>query len=449
MKKKNVCVLIAMAAMTALLLSGCGGAQKPAAETPAVEEGQDLSAGEDAQADSAKEAAEEDTQAQDAAENKEDAGAAEAEEDTKKDDKSSDAEQAEEESFEESANEDESEEDPEKAAENAEESKEEEPAEEEPEPYVLPEGMYFSEMTGEPISEEIKDQRPMAFMIDNDERAQPHYGTSQADVVYELINSMANNRITRFMVMVKDWEKIERIGNIRSVRPTNILLNAEWNGILCHDGGPFYINAYLNKGYTDHFSGTFSRINNGKAREFTEYCLTGDLDRNFRSYPKVSRTYNSNKPEDDYHFNFADYGTRASLDEETSYPATQVILPLPHNKPKLVYNEETGKYDYYQYGQLYKDAGNGETMSFDNIIIQKCEIHQYDNNGYMIYNCIGLQQEGFFVTNGRFMPIIWQKIGDTGITRYFDFEGNEIKLNTGKTYITLIPPDVWQDVTIG
>ena len=35
------------------------------------------------------------------------------------------------------------------------------------EPYVLPEGYYFSELTGEPISEEIKDQRPIAAMVDN------------------------------------------------------------------------------------------------------------------------------------------------------------------------------------------------------------------------------------------------------------------------------------------
>ena len=35
-------------------------------------------------------------------------------------------------------------------------------------------------------------------------------------------------------------------------------------------------------------------------------------------------------------------------------------------------------------------------MSFDNVIIQKCEIHQYDSNGYMIYNCIGSMQEGFY-----------------------------------------------------
>ena len=61
------------------------------------------------------------------------------------------------------------------------------------EPYVLPEGMYFSELTGEPISEDIKDQRPIAAMVDNEITALPHFDTTKADVVYEMMNSTANS----------------------------------------------------------------------------------------------------------------------------------------------------------------------------------------------------------------------------------------------------------------
>ena len=69
------------------------------------------------------------------------------------------------------------------------------------------------------------------------------------------------------------------------------MIAPEWNAIVCHDGGPFYINTYLEKAYVDHFSGTFSRVNNGKPREFTEYILPGDMDKNFRN-TKVDREYN-------------------------------------------------------------------------------------------------------------------------------------------------------------
>ena len=60
---------------------------------------------------------------------------------------------------------------------------EEEPVEEEPgvEEIVVPEGFYRSELTNEIISEELKDQRPIAVMVDNESIALPHYGLTQAD----------------------------------------------------------------------------------------------------------------------------------------------------------------------------------------------------------------------------------------------------------------------------
>ena len=59
-----------------------------------------------------------------------------------------------------------------------EEMVEEEPVEEAEEIVedVIPEGMYRSELTNEIISEELKNQRPIAAMVDNDKRALPHYG---------------------------------------------------------------------------------------------------------------------------------------------------------------------------------------------------------------------------------------------------------------------------------
>ena len=78
-------------------------------------------------------------------------------------------------------------------------------------------------------------------MIDNDTKALPHYGLSEADVVYEMMNSTANKRVTRLMAIYKDWQNVGQIGNVRSTRPTNILLASEWNAILIHDGDRFII----------------------------------------------------------------------------------------------------------------------------------------------------------------------------------------------------------------
>lgn len=318
--------------------------------------------------------------------------------------------------------------------------------------YVLPDDMYFSELTGEPISIELKDQRPIAAMVDNEITALPHYGTSEADVVYELMNSTKNDRITRLMCVVKDWGNIEQLGSIRSTRPTNILLASEWNAVLCHDGGPYYNDQYFAKDWSAHFSGTFSRINNGKAKEFTEYIVSGDLESNFNNYASkagYSTTYNEYANEGS-HFNFVDYGTELVLSQKYSntYPATMVSLPFTHNQSQLSYNSETGEYEYYEYGDRHEDAEDGAPLSFKNVLLQKCSFTQLDENGYLIYNCIDPGQTGWYITNGEAKVIAWNKTSETGVTKYYDDDGNELEINTGKTYIALVPDDTWDNITL-
>ncbi|MBE5829133.1 MAG: DUF3048 domain-containing protein [Butyrivibrio sp.] len=322
--------------------------------------------------------------------------------------------------------------------------------EESDEPYVLPEGMYFSELTGEPISEEIKDQRPIAAMVDNESIALPHYGTSEADVVYELMNSTKNDRITRLMCVVKDWGSIEQLGSIRSTRPTNIMLAAEWNAVLCHDGGPYYNDQYFSQPWSAHFSGTFSRINNGKASEFTEYIVNGDLDNNFDSYAGragYETTYNEYANEGS-HFNFVPYGEEIELDEKysRSYQAFKVSLPFTHNGSQLIYNPETKMYEYYEYGDRHEDAEDDEPLAFKNVLLQCCSFAQLDENGYLIYNCIGSGQNAWYLTNGIAKDVTWVKTSETDVTRFYDETGEELQINTGKTYIGLIPDDTWDKV---
>ncbi len=313
----------------------------------------------------------------------------------------------------------------------------------------IPEGQYLSELTGLPIDAQLQTQRPIAVMVDNESKALPHYGTAKADIVYEMMNSTANDRITRLMCIYKDWGTLTQVGSIRSVRPTNILIAQEYDAVLCHDGGPYYINDYFSR-YPYHFSGTFSRVNNGKAREFTEYILSGDLARNFRS-SGYSTEYAADSTAADGHFRFAAYGTRMNPDDYDAdgvRTANTIELPFYHNQSRLLYNQETGTYDYYEYGQQHLDAETGAPLTFENVLLQCCSFHQYDSNGYLIYNCIDRFQFAYYCTGGRNISVLWSKEGEGGITHFYDAEGNELTLNPGKTYIGLIPDDTWDEVRI-
>lgn len=308
------------------------------------------------------------------------------------------------------------------------------------------EGMYRSELTNEWIDESLKNQRPIAVMVDNEKTALPHYGLTEADVVYEIMNSTKNGRITRLMAVVKDWGKITQFGSVRSTRPTNIMLAAEWNAVLCHDGGPFYINDWIAKKYSANFNGGFARVNNGKAREFTEYICTGDLDKKF-SNSNYSTEYNEFYPGTHYVFSNTE---RDLTDVAGSFDCTEIQLPFSHNGSTLKYNEATGTYDYYEYGQAHKDPlHDNAQLTFKNLLIQDCTFSQLDDNGYLIYNAIDSGRDAYYITNGKAVEVTWIKAGESEPTIYLDKQtGEQIELNTGKTYVSLVPSDTWGDIVI-
>lgn len=307
-----------------------------------------------------------------------------------------------------------------------------------------PAGMYFSELTGMPISTSIEDQRPIAVMVDCESVAFPHYGLAEADVIYDLRNSMKNDYITRFMAIYKDYENIAQIGSVRSTRPTNVWLAGEWNAILCHDGGDSEAFELMEHDYAQqHLSGIFTRVDNGKSREFTEYVISGDVDMGINDYG-YNKNYNEYKQEGN-HFNFVKYNT--VIDTKSFDSANSVILPNPHNGTTLAYNNETKTYDLSMYGELHKDAEDEQVLSFTNIILISCD-YQEITNANIQYNIVDNSGTGYYLTDGKFEPITWKKSGENGITHYYDNKGNDLEMNRGKTYIGLICSDVWNDLSI-
>lgn len=318
------------------------------------------------------------------------------------------------------------------------------------------EGMYRSELTGMWIPEDLRNQRPIAAMVDNEKGALDHFGVNAADIVYELMNSTANGRITRLMVVMKDYEKITQLGSIRSVRPSNFLLAAEYNAILLHDGGPWFIDEYVAKPYSTNISGDFARFSNGKKSEFTEYVTYEDYKNptTGKSYSGLKKRIQKAKIDTEYneyypgeHFMFDPQGVDLSV-YSNALDATMVKLPFPHNKSELHYNEETKTYDYYEYDMAHIDALDGGITSFKNAIIQSCGFFEYDDHGYMMFDMIGANS-GYYLTEGKAIPITWAKVEEAGRTYFYNKEtGEEITMNVGKTYIALVPSDNWAKLSI-
>ena len=108
----------------------------------------------------------------------------------------------------------------EEAAEEAEETVEE-VVEEDP-------GPPRSALTGLEISQEEADAdlRPLAVMYPIDRLAQPQYGLDRVQVFYEILEE---GEMSRQMGILEDWEGLERIGNIRSIRDYFIYAALEYD----------------------------------------------------------------------------------------------------------------------------------------------------------------------------------------------------------------------------
>lgn len=343
----------------------------------------------------------------------------------------------------------------ESTAEASEETLDEETTEEaevieepEEEPEEVREGFYRSELTNEWTDVSIMAQRPIAVMVDNEIKALPHYGTSKADVVYEMMNSTLNDRITRFMCIFKDYNNIEQIGSIRSVRTTNLQISPEFNAFVIHDGGPLYIEAYFKAPYVEHLSGGFSRIKNGKPTEFTEYISPGEVTKRAEA-AGISLEYNEYYQGP--HWKFASESKPIDLSEVNNAIVCNTIqTPYKHNRSRLEYVEADGVYRYSEYGDEYIDALTNEHLEFKNVILQESKFVQFDEHGYMNFLIHeGEGMHGYYITNGHGIPITWYKDKyDMFPSIFYDEEGNVITLNTGKTYVCIIPDDQWEQLEI-
>ena len=110
-------------------------------------------------------------------------------------------------------------------------------------------------------------------------------------------------------------------------------------------------------------------------------------------------------------------------------------------KVNFVYDANTGRYTRYARGTVQTDASSGENITTKNIIITKCEnytLNDGQNKGRQGLKNIGTM-DGYYITNGKAIPITCTKNSREGKTVYKDATGKEIDVNDGNTFIEICP----------
>ena len=298
--------------------------------------------------------------------------------------------------------------------------------------------------TNENVTSSQANTRPLAVMMPTDAAAQPSYGISYADILYEI---MEEGGISRQMAIIPNWTGLSRIGNLRSCRLYYISAAKEWDPILIHFGGVAYMKGVINAPDMNNISGTYEYGVGGKAPGAGYFFRTSDRKAPHNAYISASgiqkacvqQGYLTNLRAGYYnpkHFTFAD-GVNDLSGAPGVQSATSIDLSdiFPYSKSSFTYNASQGVYYKNIHGGPQKDAVNGKQISFANVIIQNTKWKQLDKKGYLGFNMIDSTEDGYYFTKGKCIHITWKKTGDYSPTKYYDDAGNELKLNTGKTYI--------------
>ncbi len=306
-------------------------------------------------------------------------------------------------------------------------------------------GMISSYLTGEMVPVGIGNRRPVAVMMSNDKEAAPQYGINRAGVVYE---APVEGTMNRFMSVIEDYDDLERIGSVRSCRTYYTYFAREWDAIYAHYGQSTFALPYLDNldninGVMGSGSGAFFRSKDKKAphNAYTSAKLLEEA---------IDKLGYSQEYSDEYeagggHFRFAAGDEEINFEEGLSLGASKIYPGYQFNAPWFEYDEEDGLYHRYQYGKVH--MGDEGPIAVKNVIFQYCPAANYATTLYLNIN-VHEDGYGYIFTNGRCMPFASRKDGEFGVTRYYDTEGNEIRLNKGKTWICIIRSSKFADTEI-
>jgi len=290
---------------------------------------------------------------------------------------------------------------------------------------------YLSPLSGEFVNDaSILEKRPIAVMLDNHKTARWQAGVSEAEIVYEIL---AEGTITRYMALFLENEPI-RIGPVRSARPYFINKALEYDAVYTHCGGSEQAFADIKAlGVADvdeirNSGGSFYRYyETGKKGEHTLYTDISKI----RDAQKMHK-YRTDVKFEPFKFNIED------TDLELGSVVNDIWIDYKlKNITEYKYDANTKLYTRYKDGEMHIDENNKKPIVAKNIIVQRADTNTIDSYGRYSVKLVG-KGKGYYVTNGKFIEVTWEKSSRTAKTIYKDLNGNEIKLNPGKTWIQVI-----------
>ena len=304
--------------------------------------------------------------------------------------------------------------------------------------------------------------RSVAVVVNNCHAAMPQRGISAADAIYEY---QTEGGQTRLLAVFADVNTIPEIGSLRSARILSTDLAAGMNSVFIHFGRNARVPDHIAQYGVDHIdgnscsAGVYSSSNYAdgyvdlpeglffwrdavwKSQRAIEHTAVTDGRHIFEAieYNEISMT----NTRDDMLFNFVP-GNSADLVTGDPCDQINVYFSGTNDDALFTYDSLTGLYSKSQYGNPQIDETTGTQISFTNVFVLYANIQPHGDTTIDAYLEDG--GEGWYVSDGRVVPITWSKPSPNAPITVYNENGEVLEVNRGRSYICIVDNDM-QDMT--
>lgn len=310
-------------------------------------------------------------------------------------------------------------------------------------------------LNGKPVRVGAVDKRPLVIKIDNVPQARPHYGITQADMIFEIL---VEGFVTRLAAVFQSQDP-QTIGNIRSARLADRSLTPMVRGALVYSGTSAYEMPLI--------QGDAAQ---GKYIDLSADYTSGYYRVNFRPGPYNMFTSASAMRQA--------LAARGGEDAQTvpawaffadpqhdplaggmssSSAATDIVIPYREDLSRVEYkyDPQTRTYARWQNsaGKPVRDVDgvNNQPIAAANVVIVETEIWEVPQ----IVDAAGSHAHDMRLTgsgtatifrDGRREDAAWSRAADTDPFTFKNAAGEQILLDPGQTWVHVIPTD-WSVTT--
>ena len=276
------------------------------------------------------------------------------------------------------------------------------------------------------LDEGKQNDRPVAVMINNLSTAKKvQTGLTAADIIYE---TEVEGGITRLMALFQDISKVPQIGTVRSARYAYVDLALGHDALYIHCGTDMtYCKPHLNDidsvWIEDNVCGG-KRISNGLAREHTLYAVGSKVWQGLKA-----EGFDTEKDDTTLWQNFT---SAKEVVIPSGADANNVTVTFSNSyKTSFTFDAASKRYAV----DARKDYKTGEAVTVKNVFVLLTTITSYPD-GY--HKKVALENGmGYYISNGKAMPIYWSKGKGENPFTFTDENGNQLKVNAGNSWVCI------------